>query len=963
MSLFGDVRSCQNSFTSGILSPAVAARTDLQRYDSGASDILNFLILKSGGLENRSGSHWVFTLPEEEEVRLVPFEYSDTDSLLMLFRPGKIQFLRRGETSYSLLYKGNTPYEVATTYTADVIRQLKITQSYDTIYLAHPREFPKMLVRYGETDFRLEKFKTADKLPPPSNLKATAESLSGTGMNLSYVVVALDKSAFEGEISNRTALSVPSIWPSGGKVKLSWDKMPKAWKYAVYKQIESGNMGYIGETYSPNFTDNNIRPDETRSPFRTPLSILDRTIVSESGSGITVQYDQSIVYINPDTWHDGRESMRPKADCTQFQTNPSFPKTFIAKFSEKVRLNSITIYPSSANGLAAWSGARKAVRLVLSNGLNGFGQNLFEQIIEVSEQKQSITLEISSKPVMSEFYLHLGAKSGSANFFLSQIKFNTTAVADPSTGEAIDVFGFNYPSDITLFNQRLVLGGSAEDPMTLFASRTGMLYDFTTGTPLRDDDAFEADIAALRGAKIEHVLSLNNLIILTGSGEFILRGSGGQTLSPTTLECIASSHYGAAAVPPVFAGKEALFVTARGNIIRTFGVENETGGYSTYNGAELTLLSDHLFKDQTVTTMAWQSDEDRLWVTLSRGTLLSLTYDRDQEIWGWSRHDFDAFSESVAVLKEGVVSRVFIVFRKSRIEKVPLFNEDGTPMYGDDGKRIYENQSFDTRTIEMLSDRKEGCFVDHSETFKASKVLQLPDNANTAALRHKEVVITSYNGKVHSFCDSNLKVSIPEGYDFVHTWTNPDDPSEVKTYAYLVVKQVNSMIYEFETEDGRPFVLPRTRTLSNSFLFGKAVMILDGLAYWKVTADPSGKIMIPDEVPAAEVTVGLPYVSRLDSLPAEVRGMETLQGVRRSLSGVSLLFENSLGGHLGTEAGNMIQIDLKIQKRLSDIFPETVEKYYPLPGSWGGRGTYRLEQRDPFPMTLLRAIPEIKAGK
>ena len=50
------VRKYQNSFTSGVLSPGVYARVDLQKYASGCKQIVNGVVHAHGGVSKRPGT-------------------------------------------------------------------------------------------------------------------------------------------------------------------------------------------------------------------------------------------------------------------------------------------------------------------------------------------------------------------------------------------------------------------------------------------------------------------------------------------------------------------------------------------------------------------------------------------------------------------------------------------------------------------------------------------------------------------------------------------------------------------------------------------------------------------------------------------------------------------------------------------------------------------------------------------
>ena len=76
----------QYSLTSGMLDPALAARTDIRAYYAGALDLTNMLGLPQGGVETRPGLERVAELPQAATgARLARFEFSTEQTYLAVF--------------------------------------------------------------------------------------------------------------------------------------------------------------------------------------------------------------------------------------------------------------------------------------------------------------------------------------------------------------------------------------------------------------------------------------------------------------------------------------------------------------------------------------------------------------------------------------------------------------------------------------------------------------------------------------------------------------------------------------------------------------------------------------------------------------------------------------------------------------------------------------------------------------
>lgn len=221
----------------------------------------------------------------------------------------------------------------------------------------------------------------------------------------------------------------------------------------------------------------------------------------------------------------------------------------------------------------------------------------------------------------------------------------------------------NYPAAVCFQDQRLVLAGTNAHPQTAWGSRVGFYNRFDRSIPAKDDDAFEATLAANRMDDIRSLLSLRALLILTGSGEYQARGVDDGPITPNSIDVTRQSGHGAAWLPPLEVGNVALFVGARGATIRQLAYDLQSDGYS---APDLTVLATHLFEGYSITDWAWASCPfNVLWVVRSDGTLLGLTFLRDQEVAAWHRHTTDGAFENACVVPEGSEDAVYAVVRRT----------------------------------------------------------------------------------------------------------------------------------------------------------------------------------------------------------------------------------------------------------------------------------------------------------
>ncbi len=85
----------QTNFTSGELSPLMRGRVDVTKYDNGAEEITNFIPTQFGSLARTPGTEFIGQVRDSgEAVRLIPFEFSTTQTYMLEFNDLFIRFYR-----------------------------------------------------------------------------------------------------------------------------------------------------------------------------------------------------------------------------------------------------------------------------------------------------------------------------------------------------------------------------------------------------------------------------------------------------------------------------------------------------------------------------------------------------------------------------------------------------------------------------------------------------------------------------------------------------------------------------------------------------------------------------------------------------------------------------------------------------------------------------------------------------
>ncbi|QTO44796.1 hypothetical protein J8I85_08760 [Burkholderia latens] len=216
-----------------------------------------------------------------------------------------------------------------------------------------------------------------------------------------------------------------------------------------------------------------------------------------------------------------------------------------------------------------------------------------------------------------------------------------------------------YPSAVSLFQQRLYAAGSTGYPTRVWGSGTGLYYDFTPGT--NDDNAFSYDIASDQVNQVMHLASSRILTILTQGEEFTIDGGSTGAITPTNISVKSQSIYGCARTRPVRVGNELVFAQRAGKKVRSMVYDFNTDSFRSTN---LTRLAAHV-TESGIVDMAFQAEPVPIvWMVRADGVLVSMTYDRDDQICGFARHTTDGLYKSVCTIPGDDGDVVFVIVQR-----------------------------------------------------------------------------------------------------------------------------------------------------------------------------------------------------------------------------------------------------------------------------------------------------------
>ena len=263
-----NTRSYTRAFSGGVMSPEMFGRIDDVKFQTGAAKLRNFIATPQGPAENRPGFSFVREVKDStKRVRLIPFTYSTTQTMVIELGAGYIRFHTQGGT----LLSGGSPYEISNPYAEADLFDIHYVQSADIVTLVHPGYAPRELKRLGATNWTLTTTSFSAPISAPTGVTSTRYIPTSAGVNadtyndMVYVVTAVAADGVSVSAASSSTTISNNIYVTGAYNTISWSAVSGASRYNVYKRM-GGIFGYIGNTTGTSIVDDNITPDLGLTP-------------------------------------------------------------------------------------------------------------------------------------------------------------------------------------------------------------------------------------------------------------------------------------------------------------------------------------------------------------------------------------------------------------------------------------------------------------------------------------------------------------------------------------------------------------------------------------------------------------------------------------------------------------------------------------------------------------------------
>lgn len=202
-----------------------------------------------------------------------------------------------------------------------------------------------------------------------------------------------------------------------------------------------------------------------------------------------------------------------------------------------------------------------------------------------------------------------------------------------------------FPQAIASFQQRVIYASSGFEPQRIWGTVQNDIENFALGDQTQATDSFAFDLNAPGRGPIVWLISQMDLFAGFSGAEWVINsgstnssgGSSGAAITPSNINAFEQGSFGSSPdVQPAIIGNAVFFAQRQADAIRQmlFSVYTQK-----YMSNDLSTLADHLFSAGIV-QLAYQSrwrHQGIIWVVTQQGTLCGLTYDLDQEVFGWCK--------------------------------------------------------------------------------------------------------------------------------------------------------------------------------------------------------------------------------------------------------------------------------------------------------------------------------------
>lgn len=939
----------QPSFASGEISPSLWGRVDLAKYRIGAAKLRNFFVDYKGGATSRPGMKFVGKAYKSDyPVRLVSFQFNTEQTYVLEF----------GHLYIRVIKDGGYVLETGKNITA-------VTQANPGVVTSNSHGFANGDWVYisgvgGMTQLNGNTYEVA-------NVTANTFTLKNI-----YTGVAVNTTGFTAYTSGGTASRYYTITTNyiGDDLALLKFAQSADTLTICHPDYEAGDLT---RTAHDNWT---LQVINIGSSLNSPTNV---TVTAATGSG--TDYSYQVTAVAP----DGEESL------------PSIQKN-AGGADYTTTANSLTISWSRVVGAQYYNVYRaplgRSSVVVPQGAQHGFiGSSFGNQFVDSNIQPDyTISPPINYNPFANGAIIGYTIVAGGTGYTAS----TSISISDPTgvgaslipivvggavvgviiryagknyTNPSVTVTGAGSGASITLqmspltgnnpsvtcyFQQRKWYAAPANYPETVYASKPGAYTNFDYSQPINSGDSIENVLASQQVNDIRWLVPMQGgLVILTGAGAWQISGGGdGAPITATGIKAEPQAFNGCAnSVPPLVVGYDILYVQSKGSVVRDLSYNFFV---NVYTGADLSILSNHLFAPYSIVEWTWAEEPHKLiWAVRDDGQLLSCSFLKEQEVVAWSPHDTQGLVKSVTTIQEGIEDVVYVVVERliggSKVKYIEKFTS-----------RVIDLKQ---QMIAMDSDEpwRYNTFVEDAFCVDSGLTNTLTGRGGTLSASSTSGAVTLTNStSVFTLADVGSVIRCMKGIIDVTGYTSGTVVTGTwRMYPTEIYPETGLPIPSTDWTIQAPF----TSISGLDHLEGQTVRILGDGNVFPDKVVTGGTVAVNQ--PITRVVVGLGFTCQLQTLDLELESPpKTIQGKRKKLSQMTVKVAASRGLSYGPAFDQLAEVkDRAFGVPLGMPIPLLTGQFTVNNApQWDVEGRVCIEQAYPLPASILAVAPDVDVG-
>lgn len=922
------MRTQQISFAGGLISPELFGRFDLGNFQTGAKQLLNCWTLPHGPMQNRGGFEHIKELPAFfPNIRVETFEFSEDQAHVLIIMPGFIRFINEGsmvvEANISISDVTNANPGLAETFSP---HGLNVGEEF---FWSNNTGMEELNGRFFKvkTVPNADEFTFSDILDRDIDTTNFSTYFFGGVVNRVYTIINpyLSDEVFD-LVLEQSEDVVTITHPNHDTMELR-RLGPTNWTLTA--------ANFVPTIASPTVVALNASPASGSDDHDYRI-----TAVAEANNEESLE--------NPGVAIEGATQANPVVISATGHPFVNGQRIRITDVEGMIEINSrfFTVAGAAADTFQL-------------SGENGTGHTAYVSGGRISELSAVNDLSAGS----NENTLTWDEVTGAIRYNIYKLDnglfgkigqtSDLTFIDDNIAPDLLDTPPVqqtpfegvnNKPSTVSYHDQRRIFASSNNDPTAVYMVQPSTESNLTKTIPSKDNDAIIFRLKARRRQKVQHMVSLTELVIFTTAAEWKLGQPVNEGLTPDNFIPLPQSYVGSSKLKPILSLDSIVFVQSNQSTVWDINFDAIA---DRWKPREISIIVPDLVEGFTIVDWAYaQIPNSMIFAVRSDGKLMGCTYlpGQQPQIIGWHLHEtINGFIESITVVPEqsptGVTTDSVYIVVKRNIEGI--------------GER---------RFIERLHSR---FYQEVKDAFFVDAGLTLDNGITIIATSQTNPVLIQFSTNAHGFANGD-RIIIHE----------VEGMTELNGNSYKVNNVLNDVV-ELQTDDDTPVNIDGTgfsaytgggvarekvTTISNlHHLEGQEVSILgDGSVQTPKTVQ-NGQITLAS--PAGLVHVGLPITSIFESLPLAMNIEGQGLGHTKTISDVYLKTNKSREFEVGRDLDNMTTPAWRTDEKLGHPtklrdrhFQVNIADNYDLDG------TFFMRQKEPLPMDVLSMAMEVDLG-